>query len=350
MPTVAPVRRAAYSERVSRTSTLDRPVRPSGPHLGSRLVSGVLWVVSLVSRVVALLPKAPQRWVRPIVIANLVGEIGIVVTGGVVRLTGSGLGCTTWPQCMPGSFTPVRTDASQFHDLVEFGNRTLTGVVGILAIATVWAVITQWPARPRMHVLALGVLGGIVVQGVLGGITVLTGLNPWLVMGHFLVSMVLIAVATALLRGTLDERVGPGELVVHPLARTLAWATSGLGLVVLVLGTVVTGSGPHSGDALVPNRTGFDPQTISWLHADVVMLFCGLVVATLAAVVITSSTDRAKRSWYAVLVVTLLQGVIGYAQYFTGLPVLLVLLHMLGASLLVVTLTRGVLDTRSVAV
>ena len=299
---------------------------------------------------VNLLPAAPARWVRPIVVANLVGEIGIVVTGGVVRLTGSGLGCTTWPECMPGSFTPVRTDASQFHDLVEFGNRTLTGVVGILAIATIWAVVTRWPARTRMHVLTLGVLGGILVQGVLGGITVLTGLNPWLVMGHFLVSMVLIAVSTALLRGTLDERPGPGELVVHPLARGLALATSAVGAVVLLLGTVVTGSGPHSGDALIPNRTGFDPKTVSWLHADLVMLFSGLVVATLATVVITATTRRVKRSWYAVLAVTLAQGVIGYAQYFSGLPVPLVLLHMLGASLLVVTLTRGVLDTRSVAV
>lgn len=307
-------------------------------------------LITLVARLVNLIPAVPRRWVRPIVIANLVGEIGIVVTGGIVRLTGSGLGCTTWPECMPGSFTPVRTDASQFHDLVEFGNRTLTGVVGILAIAAIWAVMTRWPERTRMHVLALGVLGGIVFQGVLGGVTVLAGLNPWLVMGHFLVSMVLVAISSALLCGTRDERSGPGELVVHPLARTLAVATSALAVVVLVLGTVVTGSGPHSGDALVPNRTGFDPQTISWLHADVVMFFCGLVVATLVAVVITSSTERAKWSWYAVLAVTLLQGVIGYAQYFTGLPVLLVLLHMLGASLLVVTVTRGVLDTRSVAV
>ncbi|MDN5767296.1 MAG: COX15/CtaA family protein [Humibacillus sp.] len=321
---------------MSRTSTLDRPVRPPASNLVSRLVN--------------LLPAAPSGWVRPIVIANLVGEIGIVVTGGVVRLTGSGLGCTTWPECMPGSFTPVRTDASQFHDLVEFGNRTLTGVVGILAIATIWAVFTRWPARTRMHVLALAVLGGIVVQGVLGGITVLTGLNPWLVMGHFLVSMVLVAVSTALLRGTLDERHGPGELVVHPLARSLAIATSAVGAVVLVLGTVVTGSGPHSGDALTPNRTGFDPKTVSWLHADLVMLFCGLVIATLATVIITATSQRVKRSWYVVLAVTLAQGVIGYAQYFTGLPVLLVLLHMLGATLLVVALTRGVLDTRSVAV
>lgn len=337
-----------------RSSTLDRPTRQSGSHPVSRLVNLVTRVVRWVAYVVGRLPAVPERWARPIVVANLVGEIGIVVTGGVVRLTGSGLGCTVWPECMPGSFTPVRTDESQFHDLIEFGNRTLTGVVGILALATIWVVMTRWPTRTGMHLLALGVLGGIAAQGVLGGITVLTGLNPWLVMGHFLASMVLVAVATALWHTTRAEPAQPleqvsgGTLVVHPLARTLAWVTSAVGVVVLLLGTVVTGSGPHSGDAVVPNRTGFDPKTVSWLHADVVMLFCGLVVATLAVVVVTATTDRVKRSWYAVLAVTLVQGVIGYAQYLTGLPVLLVLLHMLGACLLVVTLTRGVLETRGV--
>lgn len=326
----------AYPEEVSSTATLDRPTQRPGSNAVARLINR--------------LPAAPARWVRPIVVANLVGEVGIVLTGGVVRLTGSGLGCTEWPECMPGSFTPVRTDESAYHDLVEFGNRTLTGVVGILALLAIWAVVTRWPQRGRMHVLAFGVLGGIVAQGVVGGITVLTGLNPWIVMAHFLLSMVLVAVSTALLSGTRDERPGPGTLVVHPLARRLAFVTAAVGAVVLALGTVVTGSGPHSGDAVTPNRTGFDPRTMSWLHADAVMLFCGLVVATLVAVLITATTERVKRTWYAVLVVTLAQGVIGYAQYLTGLPVLLVLLHMLGASLLAVALTRGVLDTRDVAI
>lgn len=308
--------------------------------------SGVARLLQGLSRLVNLLPAAPSGWVRPILLANLVGEVGIVLTGGVVRLTGSGLGCTTWPECMPGSFTPVRTDESPIHDLVEFGNRTLTGVVGILALASIWAVFTRWPERARLQVLALGVLAGVVAQGVLGGVTVLTGLNPWLVMGHFLVSMVLVAVSTALVRGARDETAGPGALTVHPLARRLAFGTAGVGGIVLVLGTIVTGSGPHSGDATVPARTGFDPRLVSWLHADVVMLFCGLVVATLVAILITASTERVKRSWYAVLGVTVAQGAVGYAQYFTGLPELLVLVHMLGASLLVVALTRGVLDTR----
>jgi cytochrome c oxidase assembly protein subunit 15 len=284
--------------------------------------------------------------VHPILVANLVGEMAIVATGGVVRLTGSGLGCSTWPECQPGSFTPVRTPASSFHGLVEFGNRTLTFVVGVLAVAALWAVLTRWPRRRRMQAVALGVLAGIPAQAVLGGITVLTGLNPWTVMGHFLLSMVLVSLSTALVRGAQDEESGPGELVVHPLARTAALGTAAVGAVVLVLGTIVTGSGPHSGDADRPARTNFDPRFVSWMHADTVMLFCGLVIATLVAVRITATTDEARRSWDVVLVVTLIQGVIGYVQYFTKLPEILVLMHMIGASLLVAALTWGVLSTR----
>jgi cytochrome c oxidase assembly protein subunit 15 len=298
--------------------------------------------VSLTAR----LPVVRTTWARPLLIANLVGEVGIVVTGGIVRLTGSGLGCSTWPECQPGSFTPVRTPESEYHDLVEFGNRTLTGVVGVLALASVWVVLTRWPERRRLHLVALGVLAGIPAQAVLGGITVRTGLNPWTVMAHFLLSMALIALSATLVRGARDERSGPGELVVHPLARRLALATAGVGAVVLLLGTVVTGSGPHSGDAETPARTGFDPRFVSWMHADAVMFFCGLVIATLVAVRLTTTAAEAKRAWDLVLAVTVLQGLIGYMQYFTRLPILLVLMHMLGASLLVVALAFGVLETR----
>ena len=292
------------------------------------------------------LTAAQSRWVRPVLVANLVGEIAIVATGGIVRLTGSGLGCSTWPECQPGSFTPVRTPESSFHGLVEFGNRTLTGVVGLLALASLVAVLLNWPGRRRLIFVAVGVLAGIPAQAVLGGITVLTGLNPWTVMGHFLLSMVLVSLSTALVRGAQDDESGPGELVVHPLARKLAIGTAAVGGIVLVLGTIVTGSGPHSGDATRPARTSFDPRFVSWMHADTVMLFCGLVIATLVAVRITATTAEARRAWDVVLVVTLIQGLIGYVQYFTKLPELLVLMHMIGASLLVAALTWGVLSTR----
>jgi cytochrome c oxidase assembly protein subunit 15 len=285
-----------------------------------------------------------------VLLANLVGEGLIVVTGGIVRLTGSGLGCPTWPECVPGSFVPVPHQEQGLHKYIEFGNRTLTGLVGILALLAIWAVVTQWPQRRRMHRVAYGILVGVAAQAVVGGITVRMGLNPFTVAFHFLMSMVLVALSTALVRGAEDDGSGPGDVLVHPLARLLAWGTAGMGAVVLILGTLVTGSGPHSGDALTPARTGFDPRFVSWMHADAVMFFCGLVIATLVAVRLTATDPRATRAWGIVLLVTVLQGLIGYVQYFTGLPEILVLAHMLGATALVIALAYGVLDLRSTPV
>jgi cytochrome c oxidase assembly protein subunit 15 len=184
------------------------------------------------------------------------------------------------------------------------------------------------------------VLAGVVVQALLGGVTVLTGLNPFTVSAHFLVSMVLVA-AAAHLYVREKSPAGPRALVVPSLVNRLGWLTCAVGGVVLVLGTVVTGSGPHSGDADEPARYGFDPRTISWLHADTVMLFVGLVVAVWLAARLTASTPAAARAWAGVLGVTALQGMVGYVQYFTGLPWGVVLVHMLLATLLVVALTRA---------
>lgn len=301
------------------------------------------------------LPVVKESWVRPILIANLVAEVGIVVTGGIVRVTGSGLGCPTWPQCVPGSITPTATQDEGFHKVIEFGNRTLTGVLAILALLSLWVVLTRFRGRRRMLVVAIGILAGVVAQAVAGGITVLTGLHPVTVAFHFLMSMVLVGLSTALLRGSRDTEEGPGPLRVHPLASRLAWGTYAVGVVVLVLGTVVTGSGPHSGDVDTLVRTGFDVRFVSWMHADAVMFFVGLVIATAVAVRLSGSStsgvddverDRVRTAWNAVLLVTVLQGVIGYVQYFAALPEVLVILHMLGASLLVVALTYGVLETR----
>ncbi len=304
------------------------------------------------------IPAARPSLVRPILWANLVGEVAIVVTGGVVRLTGSGLGCTTWPECVPGSFTPVPHQEQGFHKLIEFGNRTLTGVVGLLALAALWVVWTRLRSRRPLLPVAVGLVLGVLLQAVVGGITVRTGLNPFLVAFHFLLSMVMVMLATVLLRGAdpvaaaadepADGLVGSGDGTraegrVAALVRRLGWVTSALAGVVLVLGTVVTGSGPHSGDALQPARTGFDPRFVSWVHADAVMLFVGLVVAMLVAVHLTTRSPAARSAWRVVLVVTLAQGLVGYVQYFTGLPEILVGVHMLGATLLVVTLTTGML-------
>jgi cytochrome c oxidase assembly protein subunit 15 len=286
-------------------------------------------------------------WLRRVLLVNLILEIGIVVTGGLVRLTGSGLGCPTWPQCVPGSFTPVPHQAQGFHKLIEFGNRSLTGVVGVAALLVIVAVWRWAPGRRVLLRISVLPLVGVLLQAVLGGITVLTGLNPAIVAAHFLASMVLVSLSTYLL-----YRVSEGDQVpvalVRKEIRSLAWLTAALGVVILILGTVVTGSGPHSGDAATP-RFGFDPRTISWLHADAVMLFVGLVVAVLLAVHLTTSDTadpRPLRAWHGVLGVTVLQGLVGYAQYLTGLPEALVAVHMLGASVLAVSLTYGVMSLR----
>ena len=219
-----------------------------------------------------------------------------MVTGGLVRLTGSGLGCPSWPECVPGSYTPVPHQAEGWHRYIEFGNRTLTSVVSIAALATVYAV-WRWAARRRdLLVPALGVLVGVGVQAVLGGITVRTGLNPspspptsssrcaWSPPSTYLVFRA-------------PEPAGPRPLVVHPLVERLGWATCAVAAVVLLLGTVVTGSGPHSGDADEPARFGFDPRTISWLHADAVMLFIGLVVAVWVASRLGDAPAAPGRAW-----------------------------------------------------
>ncbi len=300
--------------------------------------------------VLAQAPAAAQRapatpWVHRILLVNLVVEVGIVLTGGLVRLTGSGLGCPRWPECVPGSYVPVREQAEGIHKYIEFGNRTLTSVVALAAVLSL-VVVWRWAGRRRELVLpAVVVLLGVATQALVGGVAVLTGLNPVIVAAHFLVSMVLVA-SSAYLYLRAREPAGPLEPLVPGLVRRVAGVTAALAAAVLLLGTVVTGSGPHSGDANEPARFGFDPRTISWLHADAVMLFVGLVAAVWLAARLVGRTRGPGRAWLVVLAVTLGQGVVGYTQYLTGLPEALVLVHMLGACLLVLALVAGLLALR----
>jgi cytochrome c oxidase assembly protein subunit 15 len=285
----------------------------------------------------------PGRWTRRILLANVVVQAGIVVTGGLVRLTGSGLGCPTWPQCVPGSYTPVVHQAEGIHKYIEFGNRTLTSLVGVVALL---ALVAVWRTRRRrLRPLAAVPLLGVVAQALLGGVTVLTGLHPLTVATHFLLSMVLIAASVALLVRA-REGDGPASPVVPDVVRRLAYLLAAVGGAVLVVGTAVTGSGPHSGDAEAPARFPLDPRTVSWLHADLVLLFVGLLVGLIVALSVTRAPALAVHRARWVLAVTLGQGLIGYVQYATDLPVPLVALHMLGACLLVVTLTHLVLSLR----
>jgi cytochrome c oxidase assembly protein subunit 15 len=292
------------------------------------------------------LPAHSSPWLRRALLGNLVLEMLIVVTGGLVRLTGSGLGCPSWPECVPGSYVPVPEQAEGFHRYIEFGNRTLTGAVGLAAVFAVVAVRRWAGGRRDLMIPAWVVLGGVGVQAVLGGVTVRTGLHPATVSAHFLVSMGLVAAsAHMLVRST--EPPGPRRLLVPPLVERLAGAACAVAVLVLALGTVVTGSGPHSGDADQPARFGFDPRTISWLHADAVMLFVGLVVAVWAAARLTARTPAPAHAWWLVLLVTLGQGAVGYTQYLTGLPEALVLVHMLGAELLVAALVLAMSRLRA---
>ncbi|SFL07359.1 COX15/CtaA family protein [Geodermatophilus ruber] len=283
--------------------------------------------------------------VSRLALANVVANGLIVVTGGAVRLTGSGLGCPTWPRCTDESL--VTTPEMGGHGIIEFGNRLLTFVLTAVAVATVVAV---WRSTRRdLRPLAALSFLGIPAQALLGGVTVLTGLNPWTVAAHFLLSMLLVAVATVLWLRSREPGVGQ-PLLRRPLA-LLVSAIAAVTAVVLVLGTLVTGSGPHSGDVDendVPtgDRMGFDLQLISQLHADAVFLLLGLTVALLVTLYATDSPGRVRRAARDLLLVQLAQGVIGYLQYFTGLPVVLVLLHMLGAVLISVCTARLVWAVR----
>lgn len=279
------------------------------------------------------------RWVRRVYLANLVAQAGIVVTGAVVRVTGSGLGCPTWPECAEGSYIPTARQAESWHKYVEFGNRLLTFILAALAIAAIVAALldarrrkrTQLTPRPALTLLAFIPLVGTVVQAILGGITVLTGLHPATVAAHFLVSIALIAVCVALYARSGDAGDAPITWLVPAPVRVLTWVLVAATLVVVVLGVIVTGSGPHSGDADTEARFSFDPRTVSWLHADAVLFFLGLLVGVLVAASLVSGGRTLKKRAWILLFIALIQGAVGYTQFFTGLPETLVAIHVLGA-------------------
>jgi cytochrome c oxidase assembly protein subunit 15 len=259
-------------------------------------------------------------------------QSAIVITGASVRLTGSGLGCSTWPECTPGSFTPTpEQPESPLHAWIEFGNRLLTFVLLINAVLLFIAILRN--KRKELRKLGAVQVLGILAQGVLGGITVLTGLHPATVAAHFLLSIILIAAALSL-RQRAHEKT-PTEIRLSPLTARLARATLVLTALVIFAGTIVTGSGPHAGDDLA-ERFNLDPRTMSWIHADLVIALVGVTVALLIAIRL-GEPEETRSSWGVnarnFLLICLAQGLIGYTQYFTGLPELLVGFHILGSVL-----------------
>ena len=275
------------------------------------------------------MPEVSFLRLRPLALASLVANVALVVTGAAVRLTGSGLGCPTWPRCTEQSYTT--TAEMGVHGVIEFGNRMLTFVLGLLAVLCVLAALLERPRRRSTVGLSLAVLFGIPAQGVVGGITVLTDLNPWVVGLHFLLSMALIAFAYALWKRTAEGDGRPVSLVPRPL-RQLAAVLAVVSAAVIAMGVVVTGSGPHAGDEDA-KRNGLDPEAVSQAHADVVFLLVGLTIALVFALRAVSAPPAAVRAAGVLLAIELGQGLIGFVQYFTHLPVLLVGAHMLGASL-----------------
>lgn len=273
-----------------------------------------------------------RTWLRRLGWATLVANIGIVVTGGAVRLTGSGLGCPTWPRCTSDSFTP--RGALDVHSAIEFGNRMLTFLLVAIAIATFVSALRTRRADLRRLALLLGL--SVPAQALLGGVTVLTGLNPWVVAFHLLFSMSIISLAVLYLH-RIDRPVDLAPDVRSRAHVVLAWSTYAAAWAVLALGTVVTGSGPHAGDRDAP-RNGLDPLQLSQLHADLVFLLLGLSVALVIV--------HPSRATWTLLGVELAQGTIGFVQYFTDLPVILVGFHVLGAALVAAAVTWAVIEVR----
>ena len=258
-------------------------------------------------------------------------QSALIVTGGSVRLTGSGLGCPTWPECTPGSYVPVANQAEgQLHAWIEFGNRLLTFVLLICALAVVtFSVRVSKNAANKERVRSLAALQilGIFGQGMLGGVTVLTDLHPLTVAAHYLLSILLIAGAISLRYELIGTPVEKTTGLISFLMPIFIWLT----FLVLVAGTIVTGSGPHAGDEKA-QRFGFDPQVVSWLHADLVIALIVLAVMLLL-IAHQSGMSLLVRRIGVFLLIAFSQGVIGYIQYFTGLPEALVAAHLIGSTL-----------------
>ena len=262
----------------------------------------------------------------PLLYLLLVFQTGIVLTGAAVRITGSGLGCPTWPECTYGSYVPVAGQAEgAFHAWIEFGNRLLTFLLLFAAVAVVIYAIRK--ARRDLLWRALLQVLGIFGQGIIGGITVLTDLNPLAVASHFILSIFLIAGAISIVARGRSPLISirPTETKVKILAHVQVLLT----FIVIVIGTLVTGSGPHAGDLDAP-RLKLDERAITWLHADAVIALLGVSLALLVLSEISPETKRKVKIFFAV---TLAQGLVGYTQYVLGLPELLVIVHVLGSTL-----------------
>lgn len=272
---------------------------------------------------------------RRLAIAAVVAQAGIAVTGSVVRVTGSGLGCPEWPECFPGSLVPVEhPEVAALTQWVEFGNRLLTFVVVLVAGACLLAALTTRPRRARLTRLALVQPLGVVAQALIGGMTVLTGLAWWTVAVHYMVSMVLVWLAVQLVDAA-TEGAGPPRRAVPTAVRALIATSTGLLVALLMAGTLVTAAGPHAGDAGTP-RLDVPVTVLAQVHANLLFAYLGVLVAlgfTLRAV---GAPAALRRRYAALVAVVLAQGALGGTQFALAVPEVLVSLHVLGAGLVTI--------------
>ncbi|NWF26350.1 COX15/CtaA family protein [Streptomyces sp. PKU-EA00015] len=290
-----------------------------------------------------------QRWtpspkiLRRAALSAVLMTVFIVVTGGAVRLTGSGLGCDTWPKCTDDSL--FATPEQGLHGAIEFGNRMLTYV---LSAAVGWAIIAVRSVKPRRRGLTrLAWLQFWIVlsNAVIGGITVWAGLNPWSVAGHFLLANALLTVATVTWVRTGEGDAAPRPRVPRPV-RKLSWAIVAVSAVLIVLGTSVTGSGKHAGDSSDVPRMPWDWAAAAHVHAIAAWVVCALAVAMWLVLRVVDAPDDIRARARDLLLVVLAQGAIGYVQYFTQVPEVLVGVHMLGSSLMWIAVLRLALSLR----
>ncbi|MEI5582237.1 MULTISPECIES: COX15/CtaA family protein [unclassified Agromyces] len=292
------------------------------------------------NRFIAWLPDRIDRRVRVVAWLSFLAQTVIIATGGAVRLTGSGLGCPTWPLCTEDSL--VTTPEMGIHGVIEFGNRLMTGVVGIVALLVVLSIWRLRHERRDLWRLALAVVLGIVAQAVVGGITVWTGLNPFIVGFHYVASLLLVCVTAAYLV-RLRTMPGPRELAVPTWYARLAHATTAVLAVSIVFGVLTTASGPHSGDVNA-GRTGYDAELLEHVHA---WPGYALLLLTVVLVAAARRLRLPTLGWgLALLAVELVQIAVGLYQARNGLPPLLVGIHMVLAALMAATMTVFVLHLR----
>ncbi|RJQ75837.1 heme A synthase [Pseudonocardiaceae bacterium YIM PH 21723] len=281
----------------------------------------------------ARIPRPHRALTRAIAIATVVAQGGIAVTGSIVRVTGSGLGCPTWPQCFSDSFTPApHPEFNLINTWIEFTNRMLTGAVGLLAGLCLLIALRYHQDRPdrRLVWLAASMPIGVVLQAVIGGFTVLLGLVWWSVSVHFLVSMVLVWLAV-LMTDAFDP--APLRRLPRPVRGLLGVTTLAL-TALLIAGTFVTAAGPHAGDAKTP-RLHANIATVAQVHADLLFAFLGLLVALGFTLRLANAQRRVARRYGWLIAAVLVQGALGIVQYNLGVPEVLVSLHVLGAGLCV---------------